>query len=646
MAYKAFVVGANYGLKYAVDDAQRIANAFRALGYELPDPLIPPPEEDNHSIIARFKYFAATCNPEDTLLFYFSGHGIIHNGILCFLLETYDSSRNPIQTSLPVNDINTAFQASDAGYKLMILDCCHAGQAFQLADFDFSDNYLVLTASEAFEKALEFKDHKAGFLSYHLHNALTTDLAKVNQNSRLSLDALLTYLREQVQEHNRNSPDKVPEVTVVSKQKRGMILAELVDPYLKLSGLICINPAFLAAERTKSDPLYTPENFYGALPPVQWWGVTNGLVAQQSLYVAVEQHVRQAMHSYPPIIAFLHGSGGMGKSIMLRRLGANLASEIDVWWVDDLQTVLEEQENVQTKLLESGRQQLLLVDDWSSFDADTHKALRTWFERLNKSGVGQSIKFVVTSRYWNAEELPLKLLCVNSLFDFDQLGDLARDNSLLLDKAIEQLGDPDWNEVAQELHSPQMGQTKPFHLLFVLMRLAEDSYLRSRFITERGNTVNFEHIFQDIIQDDLENLWNDSYKKGIAAAVSTMAHLHVEYRSYFSRSAFLKLTDHYNSVYPLSITSCPTDWGRLKYYLYTYRNTTNKREDAEEFIAFIKDEFAETIVAADKRGRHHVENRLVADLEFLVRTTDNYTASIIFDKVCQITPAIWNAAQK
>ncbi|MFA6008934.1 MAG: caspase family protein [Desulfobacteraceae bacterium] len=647
MAYRAFVVGANYGLKYAVDDAQRIATVLQSLGYELPEPLIPPPEEDNHKLIARFKDFAAACRSEDTLLFYFAGHGIVHNGLLYLLLETYNSRQNPLQTCLSMIEISGVLQSADTSNKLVILDCCHAGTAFRFTDFDFSDNYLVLTASESFEKALELKDHKAGFLSHHLHNALTTDLANVKQNSSVDLNALLTYLRDRVTDHNRASTDKVPEITVVSKQKHDMVLAELANPYLLLSGLVCVNPAFLDAESAKTGSLYTPENFYGALPPVQWWGVINGLVAEQTLYEAVVQHVRQAIHAaYPPVIALLHGSGGMGKSVMLRRLGVDLAAEVDVWWLDEPQTLLEEQENAQAKLLESGRLQLILLDDWSSLDPDSQKALRGWFEHLVKSGDGQTIKFVLTSRYWQAEQLPWKLIYANSLFDFDQLGNLARDNPVLLDKAVAQLGGSDWDAAAQELHSPQMAQTKPFHLLFVLMRLSEDAHLRAKLIAKRGSSLGFEHIFLDIIQDDLENLWRDDYKKGLAAAVSTMAYLHMQYRPYLSRTAFVKLSDRYNPTYPLLTSSHPADWGILKYYLYTHRNPIKNWENNEYYIAFIKDDFAESIAALDKHGHHHVENRWAVDLDFLIREAEKYSASVLFAKVCQISPFIWTFAQK
>jgi hypothetical protein len=142
----------------------------------------------------------------------------------CFIVVYFASywrlttpDNNPIQTCLTANELSTVFQASAADNKLMILDCCHAGAAFYLADFIFSENYLALTASESFEKALELHDCQAGFLSHHLHNALTKDLAKVIRNYRVGLDDLQAYLQRQVDEHNSTSRVRVPQITVVSK---------------------------------------------------------------------------------------------------------------------------------------------------------------------------------------------------------------------------------------------------------------------------------------------------------------------------------------------------------------------------------------------------------------------------------------------
>jgi uncharacterized caspase-like protein len=176
------------------------------------------------------KKFAADSRPNNTLLFYFAGHGVIENGILYLVLDSYVPSR-AMETCLMMNTVSDFFQGSNASSKLIVLDCCHAGKSFSHADFNFSDNYTILTASQSFEKALELKDHKAGFLSYHLHKALTDDLEKVSRNRQVLLGKVHRYLREKVQEHNRTAElsDRVPEIIDLSKQTKEIVLAEIPE---------------------------------------------------------------------------------------------------------------------------------------------------------------------------------------------------------------------------------------------------------------------------------------------------------------------------------------------------------------------------------------------------------------------------------
>ncbi|MCI5131828.1 MAG: hypothetical protein D3904_09945, partial [Candidatus Electrothrix sp. EH2] len=120
MAFHAFVVGANYvDLEFARTDAEGIAAALKELDYKLPDPPIPPPEEDSGSILISLKKFADTCRPGDTLLFYFAGHGI-QKSSLFLALDGYDS-QHTLTTCLSISDISNAFKEVESVTKIIIL---------------------------------------------------------------------------------------------------------------------------------------------------------------------------------------------------------------------------------------------------------------------------------------------------------------------------------------------------------------------------------------------------------------------------------------------------------------------------------------------------------------------------------------------
>ena len=638
MSFRAFVVGADYDLKFARSDAERIANALENLGYELPNPRLPPPEEDKKFILERLEQFADACGPEDTLLFYFSGHGVIEHGLLFLVLEKYIPNK-ALETCLMMQHLSGIFQSSRAGTKLMILDCCHAGKSFPHADFNFSDSYAILTASESFERAFEFKSGKAGFLSGHLHKALTDDREQIARNSRISLNALRNYVQKKRGEHNSSHPDKqVPEIILVAKQNKDIVFADIPADLASspVFGLQRVNRAFLAAERRKTGPNFTPAHFYRATPDVQWWGVANELLSEQSLFPEVLAHVRRAVSGSAPLIGLLFGSGGMGKSILLRRLGATLAEKFAVWWVDSAEDVLQDRAAAEEKLLESDKPPLVLLDDWTMALQDKErKDFQAWFGQLYRSGAGRRIKFILTARNWNSDELPAKLLQDggSSRFDLDKRSRLEQDNPMLLDKAAEKLADPAWTAAAQKLRSSNLTRTKPFHLLFVLMR---------------GKQVlagqNVEGVFEEIVQSDLDKLWREPYKKGLAAAVSTLAFLHVKFHPHLSRKALRKLAERHNEGKPLAPSAELTE--PLNYYLYSYRNRTNKREDAEEYISFVTDEFAEKWSQTDELQHHHAENCWLADAEFLIQQADVYSSSMLLYRICCDMPEEWPAAQK
>ncbi|XOF33330.1 MAG: hypothetical protein ACL93V_15200 [Candidatus Electrothrix sp. YB6] len=103
---------------------------------------------------------------------------------------------------------------------------------------------------------------------------------------------------------------------------------------------------------------------------------------------------------------------------------------------------------------------------------------------------------------------------------------------------------------------------------------------------------------------------------------------------YFTKNALRNLVAYRNPDYPLPPS---TDWGiPLKYYLYAYQNPTNKREDAEEYVAFIKDDFAKKLSEADSfRDSPYAENFWLTDAEFIIRKADVYSSSMLLYSICQ-----------
>lgn len=82
---------------------------------------------------------------QDTLLIYFSGHGLLgHDGGLFLALNETTNDRALLKyTALAVDDIHSAMRDSSAKNKILILDCCYSGRAIAA----MSDTQSAVTAA-------------------------------------------------------------------------------------------------------------------------------------------------------------------------------------------------------------------------------------------------------------------------------------------------------------------------------------------------------------------------------------------------------------------------------------------------------------------------------------------------------------------
>jgi hypothetical protein len=100
MAKKAFIVGINtLGLKYCFNDAALMKEVLEKRGYQT---TMVQEKMEKLQILSRFEEMLDGCDKTDTVIFYFSGHGIIDRGRLYLITgETFSNEKNKI----PVNTI-------------------------------------------------------------------------------------------------------------------------------------------------------------------------------------------------------------------------------------------------------------------------------------------------------------------------------------------------------------------------------------------------------------------------------------------------------------------------------------------------------------------------------------------------------------
>jgi hypothetical protein len=155
---------------------------------------------------------------EDTVLFYFSGHGKTSAGGL--LLCTNETKATALQaTSVRVSDIKEAITTTKAKLVILIFDCCYSGQA--VASFKGGDisthlwdelgrpegKYLIMSSSMT-QPAVELKGDPNSLFTKWLVNGLETWEAARDKSEVIYLKDLFDYAKNKVEEEN---PKQTPQ---------------------------------------------------------------------------------------------------------------------------------------------------------------------------------------------------------------------------------------------------------------------------------------------------------------------------------------------------------------------------------------------------------------------------------------------------
>ncbi len=624
MAKKAFVLGANYGLNYAKQDAKRIAALLQSLGYELPEDylaIIDSVTLTKREVLEKLETIIASCGLRDTFIFYFSGHAVKQNNSLFLYLDSYDVN-NEIKTILPILDILSCVKQSNSQNQLLILDCCFAGQANELITLMTSNcnNITILAGAAKNKKALEIKELQSGFLS----DAFCKAVKKI---SEVSQQILLSDVIEKNQDLAKKSEySREIEIVSTAHSSQPFILGESCRQ--RFEGLLRIDADFIEKQKAQK---YVAEDFYSAAPLAQWWGVCRGLVALPQCYEQIETHVKMAVNGRNPLVGLLYGSGGMGKSTVMRALAVALAkSDFWVWWLDDIADFLASVEDKEqlANLWAFASQQFIFIDDWKKeLMPDERAALLKLFRQVNKSDAATA-KFILSSREWDSAELNQAWFYAHSTFNFDE-SHQEQDNKALLTQLGTQL--PELKAVESSLSAMLKARAKPFHLLFITLRLAEQDKDLAVFLS-KNTTKEADGLFRDIVEYDLNRFKNSEYEKGYFYALVLFAKIADFYKlPALIKEDFSLIAGWYNN-HALTVDF---ENNLLKHYLsYNEKN----------FLVFNKDDFAETIVTLEN-AKAYLRSSEKNDVFKLIEQGSHRTTSFLLYILATYPEQILNNAE-
>ncbi|NUT31833.1 MAG: caspase family protein, partial [Hamadaea sp.] len=165
----------------------------------------------------RISSFFSHCDRDDTLLFYFSGHGIRNRrgGAADLYLASSDTSVRTLSSrSIEARWLAQRVAESPGGHILLLLDCCYGAvlsgawlraSTFDMEpdkDFTLANDRALITASRAMEFAFEpggdapvlADGMRTSYFATAMVGGLSTGEADSNGDGRVSVPELFNYL--------------------------------------------------------------------------------------------------------------------------------------------------------------------------------------------------------------------------------------------------------------------------------------------------------------------------------------------------------------------------------------------------------------------------------------------------------------------
>ena len=240
MATRALVIGiSDYDslerLDFCKNDGNAMFNLLSSRGYHI---------NNSHNLVgyvtwetmrdAIINFFTDSCiKPSDTLLFYYSGHGIPDvDGDIYFATSEIDHNF-PYKRGFSFNELAKMIQRTISTRIVVILDCCYSGSAriskgheedaarlgtvaiHNSSRIIEGEGRCLLAASQALQEAyaLEEKNHSL-FTLYILQGLEGKDKEAVDQHGNVTVDTLSKYVYDKIMSL---PPDRRPKQKPIRK---------------------------------------------------------------------------------------------------------------------------------------------------------------------------------------------------------------------------------------------------------------------------------------------------------------------------------------------------------------------------------------------------------------------------------------------
>ncbi len=195
------------------------------------------------NILRTIKNMTRSADVQDSILFYFSGHGLTLDG-QGYLVPNEGSEQDAPDSCVPISWIRSQIEQSTAASKLMILDACHSGLEMgkpatgrMTAEFEATlqgvseAGIAVLSSCKADETSQEDPELAHGVFSYYLTQGLTGP-ADSDADNDISIFEAYDYVSKNVKEWTvKHNEPQTP--TLFAKVAGEIVLVAVPRPELE-----------------------------------------------------------------------------------------------------------------------------------------------------------------------------------------------------------------------------------------------------------------------------------------------------------------------------------------------------------------------------------------------------------------------------
>ncbi len=231
-------------IEFCKNDGQEMYNVLKENGYDIPNTRQMIGYVDSSKLKEMiYKFFTDKSNqPDDTLVFYYSGHGVPDKFGKTFLAPSDMDSEHPFMTGFSFEDLTDAMLASNSLRIVTILDSCFSGSlkigkglgnefdsksgeeaAARIANaiVEEKSNKLkqgigrcLLASSQGYEEAYDRQEKDHSIFTYYLLEGLKGHKNAVDDEGNVTYDSLGKFIARQM---GNLPPNKRPKQTPLRK---------------------------------------------------------------------------------------------------------------------------------------------------------------------------------------------------------------------------------------------------------------------------------------------------------------------------------------------------------------------------------------------------------------------------------------------